>query len=152
MLHIQYLIVATSEAVVNFEGPANLKGNRATIREPSFRVKINTRLKPPSFFSQCWMDFLPWNKSTILWQRLSKSRSIRRISRSCLSFRSHRPLVYEWGSSAKNASFLLKPNLHQNVLPLTIAGLSARPENDRTWMRLEKGVSDILSRIPESRM
>ena len=145
-------MVATSEAVVNFEGPATLKGSRATIREPSFMVKINTRLKPPSFFSQCWMYFSPCDNSTILWQRLSKSRSIRRISRSCLSFRSHRPLVYEWGSSAKNVSFLLKPNLYQNVLPLTIAGLSARPENDRTWMRLEKGVSDILSRIPESRM
>lgn len=48
----QYLIVATSEAVISLEGPANGNGSLATIRLALFNVKMNARLKPPSTFRQ----------------------------------------------------------------------------------------------------
>jgi hypothetical protein len=72
----QYLIVATSEAVANFAGPADMKGNRATTRERSSMVKMNTLLKPPSFLSQFVINFAPLDKSITFRQSSSKLKSM----------------------------------------------------------------------------
>jgi hypothetical protein len=50
-LNSRYLIVATSELVVNLGGPAIVKGNFATTRFALSVVKIKTLLKPPSLLS-----------------------------------------------------------------------------------------------------
>jgi hypothetical protein len=50
-LNSRYLIVATSELVVNLGGPASAKGSLATTRFALSVVKIKTLLKPPSFLS-----------------------------------------------------------------------------------------------------
>lgn len=47
---LRYLIVATSEVVANFDGPARVNGSLATTRLALLRVKIKTLLKPPSVF------------------------------------------------------------------------------------------------------
>jgi hypothetical protein len=46
---LRYLIVATSELVVNRDGPANIKGSLATTRLALLVVNKKTLLKPPSF-------------------------------------------------------------------------------------------------------
>ena len=48
---LQYVIVATSEFLVNFGGLAILVRNHATTQEPLSIVKIKTLLNPPSRFS-----------------------------------------------------------------------------------------------------
>lgn len=50
-LHSRYLIVATSELVINLGGPASAKGSLAIIRCALSVVKMKILLKPPSFLS-----------------------------------------------------------------------------------------------------
>jgi hypothetical protein len=91
--NLQYLIVATSEFVVNLEGPANAKGSLATTRLALSVWNMNTLLKPPSFLSYEVTELAPGHSATTLRHRASKSKCTRRDSRSRASRRSHRPLV-----------------------------------------------------------
>ena len=87
-------MVATSELVVSLAGPATEVGSLATIRFALSQVKMKTLLDPPSFFSYLAMELPPGHSSITLLRSASKLKWRMRESRSSLSRRSHRPLVY----------------------------------------------------------
>lgn len=89
-----YVMVATSELVVSLGGPATEVGSLATTRLALSQVKMKILLYPPSFFSYLAMDEAPGHSSITLLRSASKSNLRMRDSRSSLSRRSHRPLVY----------------------------------------------------------
>lgn len=89
-----YVMVATSELVVSLVGPATEVGSLATTRLALSQVKMKILLYPPSFFSYLTMDVAPGHSSITLLRSASKSNLRMRASRSRLSQRSHRPLVY----------------------------------------------------------
>ena len=89
-----YVTVATSELVVSLVGPATEVVSLATTRFALSQVKMKILLYPPSFFSYFAMDVASAQSSTTLLRSASKLNLRMRASRSRLSQRSHRPLVY----------------------------------------------------------
>lgn len=91
---LQYVIVATSELVVNLGGPAIPVDNLATIQEPVSIVKRKTLLNPPSLFSYLAILVASGHRPIALSQSAEKSNTMWREFRSSSSRLSHLPLVY----------------------------------------------------------
>jgi hypothetical protein len=73
---LRYVIVATSELVVNLSGPEILVGNRAPTRVPLSMVKRKTLLNPPSRFSYLVTLVAPGHRVIALSQSAEKLKSI----------------------------------------------------------------------------
>ena len=70
---LQYVIVATSEPVVNLRGPAMQVGNLATTLSSLSMMIIKDLLKPPSFFSYRTTLVASEHSSTAFSQSAAKS-------------------------------------------------------------------------------
>lgn len=73
-INLRNWIVATSELVINLEGPATGKGSLATTHFALSVWNINTRLNPPSFLLYEVTDFAPGQSAMTLRRSASKSK------------------------------------------------------------------------------